>query len=244
MSNAKKTSIAVILVILVILLAVVLSNHFGNGCNKNNNDNKITSIIPETKSVTGVIDSLKKEIEIQQRIIDECGKKIIVNRDRVIHVPGPQTTIYAPAPYAPPPTQTLPTKITPPAETKIYVAPQGGLDQIFYESGSKIILFCIRLGGSQDRHVPHLAMLNGEKFGDSRTNNQSGFNWEIAPEELTDGFVGEYGLTKDGTFYVKRSLVDRYMVSSDNGLVEIKTTATGWNPTQMKISGGYYFYKK
>lgn len=116
------------------------------------------------------------------------------------------------------------------------------LDAIYYEGNAKDILFCARLGGDQSRHLPHLAMLNGESFGDAQANNQSGFNWHVF--KLADGPSGDYGVTSDGTFFIAKSLIDRYICDADRGIVEIKTTATGWQPRPMTLVGNYYTFKR
>lgn len=118
------------------------------------------------------------------------------------------------------------------------------LDQLYYESGSKTLLFCLRLGENNGRHFPHLGMLNGEVYPGSEPNNQSGYNFRVEPTALTDVPSGSYGCTKDGTFFVARDIVDKYLTADDNGVVEIKTTVTGWMPKKMSVTGGYYTFKR
>lgn len=115
------------------------------------------------------------------------------------------------------------------------------LSPIFFENGSKKVKFCVRLGQNEGRHLPHLAMLDGDNFDNSEDNTKSGFNWSVTP---TDGYSGLYGVTKSGTFYVAASIIEKYLESSDNGIVELKSTATGWSAKKMYKENGYYIFKK
>lgn len=115
------------------------------------------------------------------------------------------------------------------------------LDNSYYEPNSKAILFCIRLGQNENRHLPHLAIDNSEKFDNSEENNLAGYNWRVY--KLADGFVGNYGVTADGTFFISKAYIDRYMCADDNGKVELKTTKSHWRAVQMTLSGNYYIHK-
>lgn len=100
------------------------------------------------------------------------------------------------------------------------------------------IKFCVRLGGSENRHLPHLAIYDGII---AQENNLSGYNWVVLPSR---NMTGDWGVTEDGTFYVISSLIDKYLTNSDRGIVELKGPATNWKAEQMSKSGGYYIYKK
>lgn len=115
------------------------------------------------------------------------------------------------------------------------------LPSYFYEdaSGAK---WCSRLGGNEGRHLPHLAISDGI-IGEE--NGISGFNW--LETELCEKIEGDRGLTTTGTFFVIKSFIDKYMIQSDRGIVEIKAPATGWQPKKMTIERhngvDYYVYK-
>ncbi len=113
----------------------------------------------------------------------------------------------------------------------------------YYEE--KVIKMCLRLGGDNNRHLPHLGIFDGIIAQD---NSISGYNWVLTP---TETITGDWGITRDGTFYVSIKLVDRYITKSDKGIVEIKAPATNWLPVKMKKNDnpnddcyGYYTYKK
>lgn len=108
------------------------------------------------------------------------------------------------------------------------------LPSYYYESGA--IVFCVRLGGSENRHLPHLGIYDGII---AEENGLSGFNWLVTP---ISKISGDWGVTTDGSFFVSRRLIERYMSRSDNGLVEIKAPATNWQPKKMMIDGEYYVY--
>lgn len=107
----------------------------------------------------------------------------------------------------------------------------------FYYDGLGNISFCLRYGGDENRHLPHLAIHDGIIAVD---NNKSGYNWLVTP---IDKIMGDWGFTKDGTFFVSTRLVERYLIRSDKGLVEIKAAATGWQAKEMRKSGDYYIYQ-
>lgn len=107
----------------------------------------------------------------------------------------------------------------------------------FYYDGLGNIPFCLRYGGDENRHLPHLAIHDGIIAVD---NNKSGYNWLVTP---IDKIMGDWGFTKDGTFFVSTRLVERYLMRSDKGLVEIKAAATGWQAKEMRKSGDYYIYQ-
>lgn len=109
----------------------------------------------------------------------------------------------------------------------------------FYEPGTKGVKFCIRLGGDEKRHLPHLAIANGGIKAEA--NGISGFNW-VLDGPVAD-LVGDWGITPDGTFFVSEKLVNAYLSASDNGIIEIKAPATNWRAMQMTRFDGYYIYK-
>lgn len=109
----------------------------------------------------------------------------------------------------------------------------------FYEPGTKGVKFCIRLGGDEKRHLPHLAIASGGIKAEA--NGISGFNW-VLDGPVAD-LVGDWGITPDGTFFVSEKLVNAHLSASDNGVVEIKAPATNWQAMKMTRFDGYYIYK-
>lgn len=114
------------------------------------------------------------------------------------------------------------------------------LPSYFYEDGQGV-KWTARLGGNEGRHLPHLAIGDGIM---GEQNGLSGFNWvEI---ELVEKIQGERGVTVGGTFFVLKSFIDKYMIQSDRGIVEIKAPATAWQPKRMSIERhngvDYYVY--
>lgn len=109
----------------------------------------------------------------------------------------------------------------------------------YYYDQNGLIPFSVRLGGSENRHLPHLAIYDGIVAVD---NDISGYNWAVV---ATKGIKGDWGFNETTmTFYVKASLIEKYLTSSDKGIIEIKAAATNWEPKQMTKSGDYYIYKK
>jgi hypothetical protein len=133
-------------------------------------------------------------------------------------------------------------KVVPKVEqTKKLKAGSFALDQYYAEDGK--IYFCVNLGNSPRRYLPHLAIIKEHKFATVSKNEDGGWNWFI--DSLSPKMTGDYGVITDGTFYVSKTLIDEFIKKSDNDLVEIKTTATSWQTKEMSVSAdsNYYIYK-
>jgi hypothetical protein len=120
------------------------------------------------------------------------------------------------------------------ANAKTQPATTGQLAE-YYENGR--IPFCIRLGGNSNRHIPHLAMRKYD-FTDAESNGIGGFNWYLSGTSAD--LVGDYGCTNEGTFYVSAKIIDAYLISADNGVIEILAKGFGWTAKKMEKFGDYY----
>jgi len=194
-------------------------------------------------------DSIKKaefKKQIIAEIMDSC-------ECRSTKKPVKKTTTYVPPKkeepkvvYVPaPPVKEEPKVVyTPdPVKEESYTS-TSNLDDTYYEGKDKNIYFCLNYAGNPGWHLPHLAMLTGAKFGQKAvSNNSSGYNFKISPQEFTSGFQGDFGVTVDGVFYAKEEFIEKYNPDSDVKLY-IKTTATGWQLKEMTLNNGYYVYKR
>lgn len=137
--------------------------------------------------------------------------------------------------------ETVMTRAAAPEVRTAFVATSGDrtLPDIFYTNKDEIE-FCLRLGGNENRHLPDLASVDGVFAKD---NGISGVNWVVVPTKTK---VGDWGVTDKGVFYVSKKFVDRYIVKSDKGLVEIKATATRWQAKETTFvkdpDGEFYTY--
>lgn len=111
-----------------------------------------------------------------------------------------------------------------------------GLPEQYYED-DKTVPMCIRLGGNSNRHLPHIGMREFD-FADARSNGIGGFNWYL--KGTTADLVGDYGCTNDGTFFISAKLIEKYLIKSDGGKVELIAKAFDWVPKQMEKFGDYY----
>lgn len=109
----------------------------------------------------------------------------------------------------------------------------------FYEPGTEGVKFCVRLGGDESRHLPHLAISSGNI--NAEANGISGYNWVILGP--VSDLVGDWGITEDKTFFVSVKLVESFLRVEDNGIVELKAPATNWQPKVMTRFGDYYIFR-
>ncbi|MDA3802487.1 MAG: hypothetical protein PF488_01135 [Patescibacteria group bacterium] len=106
----------------------------------------------------------------------------------------------------------------------------------FYEPGTEGVKFCVRLGGNEKRHLPHLAIVNGHM--NIEPNGISGYNWVVGGP-VSDP-VGDWGITNDKMFFVSVDMIEQFLKPDDNGIVELKAPATNWKPVRMEKFGDYY----
>jgi len=109
----------------------------------------------------------------------------------------------------------------------------------FYEPGTEGVKFCVRLGGDESRHLPHLAISSGNI--NAEANGISGYNWVVLGP--VSDLVGDWGITEDKTFFVSVKLVESFLRTEDNGIVELKAPATNWQPKVMTRFGDYYIFR-
>lgn len=121
---------------------------------------------------------------------------------------------------------------------KVYTLPSS-----FYEAGVKGVKLCLRFGGKDNRYWPHIGINDGSMKIDANIegNGEKGYNFLLPGAVST--MTGDIGITRDLTFFVSANIVDRYMLPSDNGLVEIKAPGTGWVAKPLTRFGDYYIYR-
>ncbi len=114
------------------------------------------------------------------------------------------------------------------------------LDPSYYE-GDRNIYFCLNYDHNPAWYLPHLAIANGEGI-QAIQNNQGGYNWVVSDAQLAETLGGDWGVTRDGVFFVSCALVDRNNPGATS--LFILTTASGWAPKPMIKSGSYYIWKR
>ena len=103
------------------------------------------------------------------------------------------------------------------------------------------ILFCVNIEQNEAWYLPHLAIIEGEKFGKKvAPNNHSGYNFVISPSEVTDDYVGDFGVTTSGEYYISATFVDRHNPSDENPTLYVKSSKDGWTLRIMTLKQGYY----
>jgi len=172
----------------------------------------------------------------------KCQERNVAKKVRHVKPKRRQVAVQKPKPK---PKLVRVKKVIAPAKKQIpkvkTIAQNTNLDE--YRDHDGKIYFCVNLGGSPGRYLPHLALMRGEKFLTVVRNNDGGWNWSVKTPSPT--MTGNYGVTASGIFYVSRSLIAKFIKKSDNDLVEIKTTVTNWQKKEMSLSkdGKYYIYK-
>ena len=154
---------------------------------------------------------------------------------RATPAPKPVTQkVVTPAPQ-PPPTQTV--VVQAPSRQ----ATQGRVLPSYYYGGpdEDRVTYCLMFGDNENRHLPALKPTAFDP--DIIKPNHlpgGGSNFYTYP---TKGFVGALGVTDQGVFFFSEKVIEDFMIASDNGLVQIKAPATGWNPATLLYRGdGYY----
>lgn len=123
-------------------------------------------------------------------------------------------------------------------DEQIYTLPSS-----FYEPGVKGVKLCLRFGGKENRYWPHIGIIDGSMKVDQNIegNGEKGYNF-LLPGAVSS-MKGDVGITRDLTFFVSAKIIDRYMLPSDNSLVEIKAPGTGWVARPLTRFGEYYIYR-
>ncbi len=129
-----------------------------------------------------------------------------------------------------------------PSETRTVKKQSTGTPNLSYLREGGEIIFCVRANGREDCYFPHYAIQNGVTFSNYASNQIKGYNWKVEP---TNEFVGDYGVTKDGTFYVSLELVKTALQKNGVGFetLEIKAPYTGWVNKMMTQDGKFLVYK-
>jgi hypothetical protein len=123
-------------------------------------------------------------------------------------------------------------------DSQIYTLPPS-----FYESGVKGVKLCLRFGGKDNRYWPHIGIIDGSIKIDQNIegNGEKGYNFLLPGAVST--MKGDIGITRDLTFFVSANIIDKYMLPSDNGLVEIKAPGTSWVAQPLTRFGDYYIFR-
>lgn len=193
------------------------------------------------------VNTLTLQNQYLEEKLADCNSDLQANVTEEAPPPAKKTTTRAAAPVvkkAPAPVvQQAP---APPVTKKVVsAAPVASREEIytlpsyFYESGTKGVIFCIRLGGQESRHLPALAISQG--MINVEDNGIGGSNWVV--DGAVSDLVGDWGVTRDGTFFVSAKLIEAFLTASDNGIVELKAPATSWVPKQMTKIGDYYTFR-
>ena len=93
------------------------------------------------------------------------------------------------------------------------------------------VLFCLRLDGRQDGHLPALM---GSEAKDAYPNGLDGSNWNL---EANSTGKEDYGVMPDKTVFAKEAFLKKWGMAS---YVEIKTDQTAWAPVKLEkgVVGG------
>ncbi len=129
-----------------------------------------------------------------------------------------------------------------PKETPIYpTAPRSNVREV-----QEVIDFCIMYDLEEGWHAPHLwknAGWNDYSTGEVVANPKNdGYNFRIHSSQRTSGFVGRWGQTTDGTYFLSAQEVDSKS-PCNKCKVYLKCSENVWTPELMSLSSdGLYYY--
>lgn len=110
----------------------------------------------------------------------------------------------------------------------------------------EVIDFCLMYDLEEGWHAPHLwknAGWSDYATGEVVANPKNdGYNFRIHSSQRTNGFVGRWGQTTDGTYFISAKEVDSK--SPCNGCkIYLKCSENVWTPELMSLSSdGLYYY--
>lgn len=110
-----------------------------------------------------------------------------------------------------------------PETSREELAPQH--ESINQQIPSDGLLFCFRLDGQENKHLP--ALMGNQSQG-VYDNGISGTNWKLAP--VATGSE-DYGVLPDGRVFAKAKFLELWGMQS---YVEIKSDKTGWQAVRME----------
>ncbi len=182
----------------------------------------------EIARLEGEIKVLNERVSHLQGLLNECQSKLGGSAPVRASAPAETARPRTPAtPTTPPPTNREVARSTPSASPSI--ADLSGLRD---HNGN--FIFCIMVNNDPALHFPQYAIDNGVRFP-----SLEGGNWKVSPTEYMEG---DYGLTRDGMFFVSNSLL-KNVVKKDINNVKIKTTFESWRGTDMSLVGDFWTIK-
>jgi hypothetical protein len=199
----------------------------------------VDTLQKDTAALRAEIACLKVKM-VQYKLTPNCepepvkvkapAKKTVVKAPTKVTVkkepaPAPSVAIVT---YEPAPTKTTVIAYAPIQSEEIWT--------VAFVSGGKPLEMCLQINGLENGFVPHLAMMNGMRFTEVADNGRGGYNFVI--RNTTQNFIGDYGLTNDGIFYVRKSVVDkayRFKITS----IDFRYT-NHWNPMPGTLMNDYY----
>ncbi len=102
------------------------------------------------------------------------------------------------------------------------------------------IIFCVMANNDGGMHFPQYAIERNVTFSSTVSNTtRDGTNWSVVP---TESMQDDYGITHDGTFYVRHEIIQKTLSETLANLA-IKSEFTQWQPLPMTKENGYWIYK-
>lgn len=215
-------------IILIVIIVVMGYFLLQEGCGKNNNDVTTTYTSQQQDSIR-----LALTEQVINAVMDSCNCKK-TKKPATPSAPKPRQTETVDIP---------PTTYSTPDPTPTTTTPSRIFSDAYYEKKSTDVIFCVNYNQRQDGHLPHLALDRGDDL-EAFDNGIQGYNFKVSPDQLKDSYQGEFGLTKNGTFFITKNLIDNYNIFGEDAVIYIKTTVTGWRFVKMSLNNGYYTYSK
>lgn len=225
---------------------------------KANNKRRSAETLAQIQLLEREVEYYKKLSEVTNQRLLDCQDLFIIlkkNDMKEAQKPAsrPEPAAKAPAPNpkkeAAPVVQTTTNTVERPAVTQepIVVAEPvvtatpvvAGFDSLKDINGD--ILFCVMANNHGGLHFPQKALDLGVKIQGTQSNHTGdGTNFVI--RQVMNGLEGDYGLTKDGKFFVSNRLIETTLSRERTPLssMALKGTFTGWAPREMSKEGDYW----
>lgn len=238
----KSNNTFLIIVVVLILLIGIMSLFLLTPKKGNGKEIQVEKLeVPENRStidnqaivmLEGKIKTLEQKVKVLEEKIKRTQVTTRTTSKPATPTPTTPETRPAPAPAPAPALSPSPAPVTQPQRANLT-----DLSHIRDVNGN--IIFCVMANNDGGMHFPQYALERGVKFnGVSANTTRDGSNWVVNPIPYMEG---DYGVTSDGTFFVRHDILEAVMSEKLQAL-SIKSTFTNWQDRPMKKVGDFWIY--
>ncbi len=200
-------------------LIIIVIIYFNFYATKPGDSGRVAMHECNTHHLEARIASLEDQVRNLQIICQQQSTKV-----EVVPHPAPKRTIEV---------KTSPQPIPVPAKAIVS-------DFSHIQNANGDIIFCVMANKDEGMHFPQYAINRNVSFTSTVSNTtRDGTNWLVVP---TESMQDDYGITHDGTFYVRHEIIQKTLTETLANLA-IKSEFTKWQPLPMTKENGYWIYK-